>query len=47
MKETKQFRGSLGYPDGGFYELPASPKRFPDGAQYRIEFGNPGCAEII
>lgn len=28
---------SLGYPEGDLYSLPSSPKRFPDGAQYRVE----------
>ncbi len=27
----------LGLPDGDLHELPSSSKRFPDGAQYRIE----------
>ncbi|MBY0199507.1 U32 family peptidase [Priestia megaterium] len=37
MKESKQFLKSLGYPEGDLYNLPTSTKRFPDGAQYRIE----------
>lgn len=37
MKETRNFLVSLGYPGGDLYELPSSTKRFPDGAQYRIE----------
>lgn len=37
MKESKQFLESLGYPAGDLYNLPTSTKRFPDGAQYRIE----------
>ena len=28
---------SLGLPSGDAYDLPTSPKRFPDGAQYRVE----------
>jgi hypothetical protein len=37
MKETKRFLVSLGYPAGDLGELPTSAKRFPDGAQYRVE----------
>ncbi|MGH7953095.1 MAG: U32 family peptidase [Limisphaerales bacterium] len=37
MKETRNFLASLGYPCGDLYELPSSSKRFPDGAQYRVE----------
>ncbi|WP_135552508.1 U32 family peptidase [Paenibacillus cymbidii] len=37
MQETRQFLRSLGYPGGDLYELPTSEKRFPDGAQYRVE----------
>ena len=37
MKETKNFLTSLGYPEGDLYNLPSSSKRFPDGAQYRVE----------
>jgi hypothetical protein len=31
------FFNSLGLPGGDLHDLPDSPKRFPDGAQYRIE----------
>ncbi|MBO9606486.1 MAG: U32 family peptidase [Paenibacillaceae bacterium] len=37
MQDTRQFLRSLGYPGGDLYELPTSEKRFPDGAQYRVE----------
>jgi len=37
VKETRNFLASLGYPEGDLYSLPSSPKRFPDGAQYRVE----------
>ncbi|ADI26561.1 U32 family peptidase [Geobacillus sp. G4] len=37
MKETREFLESLGYPGGDCYDLPTSAKRFPDGAQYRVE----------
>ncbi|TVY11140.1 U32 family peptidase [Paenibacillus cremeus] len=37
MKETRDFLEALGYPGGDLYDLPTSTKRFPDGAQYRVE----------
>jgi hypothetical protein len=37
VKETRDFLTSLGYAGGDLYELPSSSKRFPDGAQYRVE----------
>src|SRR5690625_4381693 len=37
MKESREFLESLGYPGRDLYDLPISSKRFPDGAQYRIE----------
>ena len=37
MKETRNFLIKLGLPPGDLNELPTSNKRFPDGAQYRVE----------
>lgn len=37
MKETKEFLHSLGLPESDAHDLPSSSKRFPDGAQYRVE----------
>jgi len=37
MEKSRQFVEGLGYPSGDLYNLPTSTKRFPDGAQYRIE----------
>lgn len=37
MKNVREFLQSQNYPPGDLYDLPASEKRFPDGAQYRIE----------
>jgi hypothetical protein len=37
METTKSFLQSLGLPRGDLHDLPSSPKRFPDGAQYRVE----------
>ncbi|OLS40775.1 U32 family peptidase [Bacillus sp. MRMR6] len=37
MRDSRELLSSLGYPAGDLYNLPSSTKRFPDGAQYRIE----------
>lgn len=37
MKESRELLKNLGYPTRDLGELPTSEKRFPDGAQYRIE----------
>jgi hypothetical protein len=37
MRKTRDFLASLGLPGGDALDLPTSPKRFPDGAQYRVE----------
>ncbi len=37
MEATRAFLRKLGLPDGDAHDLPASDKRFPDGAQYRVE----------
>ena len=37
MKATRDFLQGLGLPPGDLFDLPASDKRFPDGAQYRVE----------
>ncbi|WP_153723053.1 U32 family peptidase [Sporosarcina cascadiensis] len=37
MNESRKFLEGLGYPSSDSGELPTSTKRFPDGAQYRIE----------
>lgn len=37
MKQTRDFLASLELPSGDAFDLPTSSKRFPDGAQYRIE----------
>lgn len=37
MHQTRDFLRSLGLPGGDLGELPGSTKRFPDGAQYRVE----------
>ncbi len=37
MMQTREILKALGLPPGDDYSLPDSEKRFPDGAQYRIE----------
>jgi hypothetical protein len=37
MERTRLFLRSTGLPGGDLHELPTSDKRFPDGAQYRVE----------
>jgi hypothetical protein len=37
MEQTKRFLKQLGLPEGDLNNLPSSTKRFPDGAQYRVE----------
>lgn len=37
METTRHFLEQMGLPPGDLYSLPSSTKRFPDGAQYRVE----------
>ena len=37
MQSTRAFLERLGLPSGDLHQMPDSPKRFPDGAQYRVE----------
>ncbi|NLE43493.1 MAG: hypothetical protein GX620_02125 [Chloroflexi bacterium] len=37
MQSTRNFMMRLGLPSGDLSDLPSSGKRFPDGAQYRVE----------
>jgi hypothetical protein len=37
MEKTRSFLRQLGLPDSDAYSRPTSAKRFPDGAQYRVE----------
>ena len=50
MEETRKFIETLGFPATDGYELPSSPKRFPDGAQYRLEIPTvegPRCLKAV
>ncbi len=37
MEETRRFLAGMGLPPGDLHALPDSTRRFPDGAQYRVE----------
>src|SRR2546421_12035186 len=48
--DTRDFLRSIGLPGGDLNDLPDSPKRFPDGAQYRVEIPStegPRCLEAV
>jgi hypothetical protein len=47
---TRAFLTSVGLPPGDLYTLPDSEKRFPDGAQYRVEIPSveaPSCLDAV
>jgi len=37
LERTRDFLRSIGLPGGDLHDPPDSEKRFPDGAQYRVE----------
>lgn len=48
--ETRAFLESIGLPGGDLHALPSSEKRFPDGAQYRVEIPSvegPRCLAAV
>ena len=50
MDATRRFLVSIGLPAGDLNELPDSTKRFPDGAQYRVEIPStegPRCLDAV
>src|SRR5215207_6856360 len=50
MTDTRAFLAARGLPPGDLRDLPDSPRRFPDGAQYRIEIPStegPRCLEAV
>src|SRR5213593_1270589 len=50
MSSTRDFLESIGLPPGDLHALPTSEKRFPDGAQYRVEIPStegPRCLEAL
>ncbi|NLM51593.1 MAG: peptidase [Firmicutes bacterium] len=50
FEETRKQLEKLGLPSGDRYDLPTSTKRFPDGAQFRIEVptvNSPACMKAL
>src|SRR4051812_13123243 len=50
MQQTRDFLERMGLPGSDRHDLPTSAKRFPDGAQYRIEIPStegPGCLRAV
>jgi hypothetical protein len=50
MRETRAFLASIGLPPGDLNDLPDSPHRFPDGAEYRVEIPSvegPNCLDAV
>jgi hypothetical protein len=47
VHQTREFLRSLGLPGGDLGELPGSAKRFPDGAQYRVEIPSVEGPEVL
>ena len=50
MQATRDFLKQLGFPSGDGYALRSTPKRFPDGAQYRFEIPSvegAGCLKAV
>jgi Peptidase family U32 len=50
MQDTRKFLAHLGLPSRDAYDLPDSSKRFPDGAQYRLEIPSvegPRCLKAV
>lgn len=51
MEATRQFLAGMGLPTGDLHALPSSTRRFPDGAQYRVEIpsteGPDGLAAVL
>jgi hypothetical protein len=47
MDATRRFLEGMGLPPGDAHDLPSSPKRFPDGAQYRVELPSTESPEAL
>src|SRR4051794_11283350 len=50
VNSTRSFLQTIGLPAGDLHALPDSEKRFPDGAQYRVEIPStegPGCLAAV
>lgn len=47
FEKTRLFMEKLGLPQGDLYDLPTSTKKFPDGADYRLEVPTINTAEAL
>jgi len=50
VTSTRELLASIGLPEGDLHGLPSSEKRFPDGAQYRVEIPStegPRCLQAV
>jgi hypothetical protein len=50
VERAREFLRSIGLPPGDLHDLPSSEKRFPDGAQYRVEIPStegPRCLAAV
>jgi Peptidase family U32 len=50
VTSTRELLAAVGLPEGDLHALPTSEKRFPDGAQYRVEIPStegPACLEAV
>ena len=50
LERARSFLRSIGLPGGDLHDLPSSDKRFPDGAQYRVEIPStegPRALEVV
>src|ERR671922_2590612 len=50
MSGVRDALAAMGLPPGDLHDLPDSTKRFPDGAQYRVEIPSvegPACLEAV
>ena len=47
MEKLTKALGKLGMPGGDLYELPTSPRTFPDGANYRVEISGMETPKVL
>jgi hypothetical protein len=47
FEATREYLKKIGMPTGDLFDMPSSPKRFPDGAAFRIEVPTVNTAEAV
>jgi len=47
FEATREYLKKLGMPTGDLFDMPSSPKRFPDGAAFRIEVPTVNTADAV